>query len=190
MRMYTSVLLIALSAPGGGTTLVPQPPTWLSDYRAAYEQGRAKQRPLAVFFGTGEEGWNGLSREGTLGKEASGLLRTQYVCLYVDLSKRPGKQLAAEFKVSEGPALVISDHNGEHIALRYAGTLAGGDLTRTLRKYADTGRVVQATDTDPNREVRNSPAAQPVRQTVPAFPYTQPAYAPAFGGFGERTCST
>lgn len=156
--MYTSMMLFALLGAGAPAMDDTRSVEWLRGYAAAYQKGQREHRPLAVFFGKGATGWDQLSRDGSLGEEARQALRESYVPLYVDLGTEDGRKLAADFKVQAAPALVLTDRSCENLALRYAGTLAAGDLRRCLVKYADPNRVARATDTDPNAEVRYYPA--------------------------------
>src|SRR5262245_32102234 len=100
MRMYTSVVLIALSGCVAPANAVPEQPAWHNDYRLAAKQGESEKKPLAIVFGSGEAGWNSLSKDGKLGKEAQRLLNENYVCLYIDVSKSDGKRLAGSFEMS------------------------------------------------------------------------------------------
>jgi hypothetical protein len=146
--MYTSLVLLVLA---NGMIPAPRPdtPAWLSDYGAACRRGKAEKKPLAVFFGKGETGWEQVSKDGPLGEGAVRLLQAEYVPLYLDVETDYGRRMASAFGVKGVPALVISDRSGESLALRYSGTLGPADLRSCLARYADPDRVVRTTDTDP-----------------------------------------
>jgi len=167
--MFTSAVLVALSSILSPGELIPERPTWLNDYGAASKRGIAEQKPLAVFIGTGEAGWERISKEGELGKEAKQLLEAHYVCVYVDVNKQAGRALAAEFAISDGMGLVISDRGGKLQAFRHDGTLKPSELDRTLRRYADPDRVATTTETREDLGPRIvQPVYAPVRYYAPA----------------------
>jgi hypothetical protein len=176
MRMFTSLVLVALSSCLAHEALVPERPTWLSDYAVASNRGIAQRKPLAVFIGTGKAGWEGISKDGELGTEAKELLETHYVCVYLDTSKRAGRELAEAFAVSDSVGLVLSDRTGKLQAFKHEGELASSELQRYLRRYADPDRVVTTTETKEQLEYRAPP---PVRAPV--------YYAPV-RSFGGRSC--
>ncbi len=173
--MHTSILLLALAgaAPAAESA---ESPSWLQSYATAFAKAHKEGKPLAVFLGSGKEGWNQVSAEGGLGREARRLLDSRYVAVYLDTSREANRKLAGEFGIQEGPGLVLSDRGGDSMALRYSGRLQPADLQRALLKYSAPDRVVRATDTDPNEEVQYYPPT-PVQSAPPVF-------APAFGGFG------
>jgi hypothetical protein len=163
-RMFTSAVLVALSGLLAQGELIPERPTWLNDYGVASKRGIAEQKPLAVFIGTGEAGWDKISKEGELGKEAKQLLEAHYVCVYVDMNKRAGRALAAEFAISDGVGLVISDRSGGLQAFRHDGTLKPKELERSLRRYANPDRVATSTETREDLEPRPvQPVYAPIR---------------------------
>jgi hypothetical protein len=157
--MFTSAVLVALSSLLTQGELIPERPTWLNDYGVASKRGIAAQKPLAVFIGTGEVGWEKVSKEGELGTEAKQLLEAHYVCVYVDMNKKAGRELAEAFAILEGVGLVISDRTGQLQAFRHGGTLKPSELDRTLRRYAELNRVATTTET---REDLAPPVVQPV----------------------------
>jgi len=172
--MYTSVVLVALSGYFANAA-VPERPEWLSNYSLAYKQGQKERKPLAVVFGTGAEGWQKVSKDGKLGKEAQRLLDTRYVCVYVDLSTEEGRRLAESMEITDSAGIVLSDRTGAHQAFWHDGSLSEAELERQLRRHADPNRVVQTTETLQAEERRSY-----YPPTHPAPVYTQPN----FGGFG------
>jgi hypothetical protein len=166
--MFTSAVLVALSGLLAQGEMIPERPTWLNDYGVASKRGIAEQKPLAVFIGTGEAGWEKISKDGELGKEAKRLLEAHYVCVYVDMSKKDGRTLAEEFAISESAGLVISDRSGKLQSFRHDGTLKPSELERGLRRYADPNWVSTATETREDLEPRVvQPVYAPVRYYAP-----------------------
>jgi hypothetical protein len=177
--MYTSVMCLALSAGFvPSAAMIPAAPSWRSDYSLAVKEGQRDKRPLAVFVGSGAEGWDRLSKDGGLDKEARELLRTHYVCVYLDSSKERDRRLADQLELSDGRGVVLSDVSGEKQAFWHAGTLSNEQLNHYLRKYSDPAQVVTRTE----MVAQARPQAQPVYSPPPAY------YAPAFRSFGG--CST
>lgn len=164
--MLTSIVLLALS----GTT-VPSAPAanaWKVDYTEAVREGRLVRRPLAVWIGEGPNGWQQVCKDSKLSHETHELLASKYVCLYIDRGTTAGRKLAADFEITDGPGLVISDRDGDNQAFRHAGALSGDDLSRQLRRYADPERKVVRTETLESGEVRYYYSPQPVSAT-PTF---------------------
>src|SRR4051794_17356091 len=64
IRMYTSLVLVALAGSAPAPSLLARSPSWLGDYGAAYRLGRREHRPLAVVIGHGPAGWETLSKDG------------------------------------------------------------------------------------------------------------------------------
>jgi hypothetical protein len=179
--MSTAVVLIALS--GWLASPTPGEPTWLTDYGQARQQGREEGKPVAVFIGSGKAGWNDVSRDGRLRREARRLLAENYVCLYLDTDTKGGRRLASALEVSDGPGLVISSHSGQLQAFRHDGDLGDEDLTRYLTRYSDPDRVVQGTETARSARVSYY---QPV--SPPAVYYPAPVGFGGSRGFGGGGC--
>lgn len=147
--MYTSFALLALAgflAPAD----VKESPSWLSNYTEARKLGEKEQKPIAVFIGTGEAGWQKLCSEGKIGSEAEQLLKQKYVCLYVNTATKHGQQLATAFEMADNLGIVISDATGRLQAFRHEGDLVRGDLVRYLNRYSDPTRQVRTTETNPS----------------------------------------
>ncbi len=176
--MYTSLLLTTLAGLAA-ERLPAAEVAWSADYQAARQMVRSERKPLAVFLGSGENGYEKVCRDGTLSKAAQQALQKHYVSVYVDMSTPSGKQLARDFGITKSAGLVISDRGGATQAFHHNGPLKKADLTRTLTRYADPKLVVRRTETVP------APAAQP-RAAQPVQNAAAPAmnYAPPqFGGF-------
>jgi hypothetical protein len=181
--MSTTTLVVALASLVA--SYAPDSLSWQADYSSARRLGWEEARPLAVFIGSGKAGWNQVSRYGPLGKKAKELLAKNYICVYVNTDVEAGKELAMNFDVREGPALVISDHTGSYQAFRHSGDLPSEQLVGYLNRYADPDRVVRTTETNPSER----PSYFPVETYPGAFqPYYRPLnYSPLFSG-GGRSC--
>ena len=169
------VLLIAL---GLLNSAVLESPAWMTDYDLARKMGREGQKPLAVFVGSGANGWHQVTKEGKLAKESAQILADGYVCVYVDAEQPWGKRLASALELPNGLGLIISDRSGAVQAYYHAGDLANEDLAQHLQRYSDTERVVRTTETDSSQRVSYYP---PDRS---AYYYAPPQFS--FGG--GRSC--
>jgi hypothetical protein len=179
LRMYTSVLLFALS--GFASSPAANDPGWLEDYAIARQQGHKNSKPLAVFVGAGKAGWEQVSQEGELGREVRRLLAESYVCVYLDTEKKSGQALAEALEIADGPGIVISNSGGNLQAFRHEGDLSNDTLATYLRRYADPDRVVRFTESNPGRRV-----------SYYAPEYSNPApfisFGASFGGGGRGGC--
>ena len=155
--MYTSALLLALATYSAHAGILSVSPRWVNDYSLAYERGQKERKPLAVFVGTGPQGWDRLSREGRLGKEIEQILGVKYVCVYLDTDKEENQKLASSFDLTHQRGLIISDQSGAKQAFRAEEALSSVELARSLKKYADPDFVVTTTET-PVRPVTIVPA--------------------------------
>lgn len=183
--MHTSMALVALMGLLPTRASVDNP-TWLNDYSQARKLGQSESRPLAVFIGSGEQGYEKLLEGGKMSPQARRLLADQYVCVYVDTSTEAGRRLATDFAV-QTTGLVISDRSGDYQAFHFRGTLTDDDLTRSLKRFAAPDYVVRSTVTSPNEErVSYYPPQNGAGTTSPATYPSYPSYhsfAPAgFGG--------
>ncbi len=182
--MYTSVVLLAL------TGAVPQAapaatPDWYRDYGLAWRLGQSEKKPLAVFVGNGPGGWENVSKEGKLGEEVNLLLRTYFVCVYIDSSDLAGRRLSGSFELTDRPGIVLSDQKGDRQAFRHAGDLANRDLEFYLRKYSDPSRVVLTTETVAREEFRPPPVVAPAPPPVTFTNFAPASFiGPAVGGRG------
>ena len=130
--MITITLLLALEVLG----LPTLPPGWNHDYDLALQQASAAKKPLAVFIGTGKDGWKAVSAEGELGPELHRLLTDEYVCLYVDAGRAVHKELAQSFEAGKSPLLVLSTRNRAYQAYRHEGAQANANLALALKRHA------------------------------------------------------
>jgi hypothetical protein len=113
-----------------------QPPGWNDDYGLAVRQARAAKKPLAVFVGTGRDGWKAACSEGDLGPEVRRLLAEEYVCLYVDAGQAAHKELAQSFEAGQAPLLVLSSRCRAYQAYRHEGAQPTANLALALRRHA------------------------------------------------------
>jgi hypothetical protein len=119
----------------------PSTPTWNGSYSQAQEEAAGK-KPLAVVFGSGQEGWTKLVRS----EESKKLLAEQYVCVYVDTTSEAGKKLASSFAINNATGVVLSDRSGGLQAYWHNGDLADTNLVRSLRKYGNPQVIVSTTE--------------------------------------------
>jgi hypothetical protein len=145
--MYTSIVLTALAG-----LVVSRAPTvevaWSPDYSTARQVVQTEGKPLAVFLGSGESGYEKVCRSGVLSKDAQEALANKYVCVYVDMSTPAGKQLAKAFEISKPAGLVISDSSGAKQTFHHDGALSSKDLTRALSRFADPNLAPRTTVTN------------------------------------------
>lgn len=161
--MYTSLAILALAnfvAPSPA----PVSPHWSEDYWFAQKHAQKEQKPLAVFIGSGQNGFHKLSREGNLTQSIQKILAEKYVCVYLDTTQKNAKNLVEELEITKGLGLVISDRTGKVQAYHHDGGLAGSDLAAKLQRFADPDLQVQTTES--NSRTSNYPSGQN---------YTQPA---------------
>jgi hypothetical protein len=130
--VITFTFLLALEVIGLPTV----PPGWNHDYDVALQRANAAKKPLAVFIGTGKDGWKAVSAEGELGPDVHRLLADEYVCLYVDAGKAAHKELAQSFEAGKSPLLVLSSRNRAYQAYRHEGAQANANLALALKRHA------------------------------------------------------
>jgi hypothetical protein len=141
--MHTSLLLVALLGPGAAPRAL-ESPKWETSYRAGRETAREQHKPMAVFVGTGAEGWK-KACPGGLSAEAQKALE-DYVCVYVDSSQPEGQRLANTLEMSSGTGVVLSCGHAESQAFWHDGTLSSAELERSLKRYAK-GPTITRTET-------------------------------------------
>jgi hypothetical protein len=149
--MHTSIWLLALS---GFVSAAPAGLPWQSDYQAAKRLGAEVNKPLAVFLGSGTNGWKQLAREGGLSATARKILSDSYVCVHIDTATDKGKAWAGAFEMSGGLGIVLSDLGGKNQAYRHEGDLADANLVESLQRYADGSYVARASEGDSDTGAR------------------------------------
>jgi hypothetical protein len=146
--MYTTMLLVALAGLPGAND---GSPAWQTDYYQAKRQGAEEKKPLAVFIGTGLEGWNKLARDGRLKRDVDQVLAQKYIPVYIDTATPVGKRLAVAMGIETPIGIVISDSKGDLMAFYHEGDLADSDLSRYLARYSDPNRTVEWTESNPGK---------------------------------------
>lgn len=171
--MHTLMAVLALTT-GLTTANVQSNPAWLTDYGTARARVTADGKPMAVFVGSGQDGWTKVVRDGALSPNARKLLAEKYVCLYVNTETTSGRTLAGAFQLASR-GLVISDRAGTSQAYSLSGDLTGTELVQTLERYAD--RDIQMTETI----IREAPATVRPAVSYQVQPtYYAPQYAPQY----------
>ena len=165
--MCTPVVLVALTSFLAHGEVIPVRTGWLDDYSAASQKGRFLRRPLAVFIGSGEAGWGKVRQEASSESEASEILASHYVCVYLDTTKDEGRQLATAFDIHNGAGLVLSDASGKLQAFHHDGELGSTELPKYLRRYASPDRVALTTETREDLQPRPAPVAHPAYRYAP-----------------------
>ena len=155
--MFTTLAVVALSGLTAGK--VAPGPVWFNDYRVAQTRVSEAGKPMAVFVGTGNAGWEGVITGG-LDPAVSKLLSEKFVCLYVDTNTAGGRGLAKALQVGER-GLVISDKSGSTQAFSANGTLPVAEAKRALLAYADPASVTRT------EIVQAAPATSPVPTAPP-----------------------
>ena len=130
--MWTISCLFGLIVSG---TLNPAP-SWHRDYGQALTRAGAAQKPVAVFIGTGAEGWKAVCEDGELSLEVRRLLAEHYVCVYVDASQSGQESVVQSFEATRFPLLVLSTRNGTYQSYRHSGKLARASLAQALQRHA------------------------------------------------------
>jgi hypothetical protein len=143
--MNTSILTVVL----GGMLLAGQnaTPTWQENYGQAQLDSTAQNKPLAVVFGSGANGWTKVIREAPPAPEVMQALADKYICVYVDTSTPAGKKLAEGFGITSNLGLVISDRTGQLQAFWHQGDMSNDVMTRSLQRYASSQSAVTRTET-------------------------------------------
>jgi hypothetical protein len=177
---------IAFALLGGGVSVnIPDLPNWQNDYGLARARAGENHKPLAVFIGSGKEGWSKVAREGDLDPQVSRLLAQHYVCVYVDKQTDAGKELADAFEVPAATGLVISDRSGGVEAFHHNGALSRTDLAKALEKYSDPDRQVKTTESQVSVQAAVEPRYQlssPIQlQSTPAQYRGAPIYIRSVG---------
>lgn len=137
----TTFAAVVLSAALANEATVA--PAWESNYTRATETAIAQRKPLAVFIGRGEAGFAKVVG-GDMPTEASRLLASNYVAVYLNTDTAEGKRLATAFGVNEG--LVLSCRGCQVQALKYGGAVPAVELAGYLTKYSAPAVAVTTTE--------------------------------------------
>jgi len=132
--MYTSLIVLAMfGAPADISA-----PSW-QNYSQASQMVEKEKKPMAVFLGTGQKGWEKVA--GSLSTEAEKVLVASYICAYVDTNTPEGEKLAQAFELKNGVGLVLSDRKGEKQVFWHDGNLPQADLVRQLVRHSTSTRT-------------------------------------------------
>src|SRR5262249_16616743 len=130
--MFSIACLLALQVVGLPTV----PANWTYDYDLALQRGRAANKPVAVFIGTGKDGWKAICEEGEMGPEVRRRLADHYVCVDVDAGRASQQEMAQSFEAGRSPLVVLSTRDRAYQAYRHSGALGNASLAKALRRYA------------------------------------------------------
>jgi len=117
------------------STLIPTP-SWNRDYAQALVRAEAAKKPVAVFIGSGADGWIGVSEEGQLSLEVRRLLAEHYICVYLDASRSAEERVVRSFDAGQSPLVVLSSRNRAYQAYRHSGKIANASLAQVLQRHA------------------------------------------------------
>jgi hypothetical protein len=174
--MQVLSLMVALAGSFASAN-IPEQPQWQKSYSEARAWAAERQRPLAVFIGSGVSGWEKVSKDGSFDPKVYQLLKDKYACVYINTDTEAGKALAKSFEV-DGKGLVISDKTGNTEAFHHSGDLGKDQVAKALERYADP-KVATTTET----AAALSP--KPVMQySCPSCPN----YGGSFGGCPNGQC--
>jgi hypothetical protein len=180
MRNLIFTLTLTFFIP---TAVQAQNPSWQSDYAKAQQIAGTQQKPIAVVFGQGVNGWQQLGG-GSLTEPASRLLAERYIPCYVDTGNPGGRALARQFDMDGSTGIVISDRTGKLQAFWHQGPLSADLMVTYLSRYSDPNRTVVTTDRNP-AEPRFS--SYPPATYAPGY-YPSAGFAPAMGFGGGAAC--
>jgi hypothetical protein len=109
---------------------------WNTDYGYAIKYVRSHDKPLVILFDV-------LSPEAGEWDQATVFddqrldhdLTAEYIRLFVDLQGESGRQLAAEFGVTQYPSLVVVDRSGDWQVYRRSGYHSADELQSVLNRF-------------------------------------------------------
>ncbi len=152
---------------------------WEENYVQAKELGARLQKPLAVFVGSGAEGWKQVVREGNLNATVRQELRERFVPVYVNAESETGKQLVEAFELASKRGLIVSDRTGGLMAFHQDGIMELADLTKQLSRLGNPEHVVSVTETnDPSAPIYIAHAGTVRAPAAPANAYVNPFACP------------
>jgi len=169
--MSSFIAIVALAGSLASAN-IPEQPKWEKSYFEARTWAAERQKPLAVFIGSGVSGWEKVSKDGQFDAKVFQLLKDKYVCVYVDTDTETGKKLAQVFAVDR-KGLVISDKTGNTQAFHHSGDLSKDMLAKAVERYAD---VAQANSTESVATLAPPPVIK-YQSTCPSCPNYVPGYS-------------
>ena len=174
--MFTSLITLVLTVQ---TTALGADIKWTQDYAQAQQQCVAENKPIAVIVGSGNQGFAQLVRDGGLSKEASDLLSSNYVCVYVDAASPKGKQLAEAFELNGSTGVILSDRSGVYQKFWHEGALSNQELISNLTRCALNSTASSYGPTSqPVYQQSGSSVYQPTYQSGSSVYQAAPSYCP------------
>jgi hypothetical protein len=161
--MHTMIAIVALAGSLASAN-IPEQPKWEKSYFDARTWAMERQKPLAVFIGSGVSGWEKVAKEGGFDPKVYQLLKDKYVCVYIDIDTETGKALAKQFAVDK-KGLVISDKAGTTQAFHHSGDLSKELLAKAVERYSEVN-VAQSTES----VTTLAPPTAPVQYSCPSCP--------------------
>jgi hypothetical protein len=147
--MRTSIGMFALvgflSAFNG--TASAQDVVWKKTYSEARDHGQKVNKPLAVFVGTGANGFQKIIEEGSFSSDIRKIIAKEYIPVYLDADLAENQQLLKELGIASRKGLILSDRECGSQAFFHDGALSETELTRQLWRFADPSIVVRSTAT-------------------------------------------
>src|SRR5580658_8385406 len=134
--MSSWIAIVALAGSLASAN-IPEQPKWEKNYFDARTWAAERQKPLAVFIGSGVSGWEKVSKDGAFDPKVYQLLKDKYACVYIDSDTEAGKEMAKRFAV-ETKGLIISDKTLNTEAFYHNGDLSKDLVAKALERYADT----------------------------------------------------
>ena len=112
----------------------PAEKTWMNDYGAALQVAREEGRPLLVVI---EDAERGVRADAVKLSEAAAddALLAPYVLCRVDVGTSYGQQVAAAFKASDTPHVVITDRGARRQIFQRSGRMSSTEWRATLTAY-------------------------------------------------------
>lgn len=173
--MYTSVVFFSLAgfvvASHEAVSSVSAP-AWQSSYSLAMDQGQKLKKPLAIFVGTGKNGYENVTRDGSLSPAVRKILAQEFVSVYLDHADPKNQGVISNLGLAKDAGLVISDRSGSFMAVHHQGTVEPTQLLAYLQEYSNPDVWVR--ETKSNAVARNS--FYPVQEQRPAGYYQPQRY--------------
>lgn len=133
MHTTAAVLMLAFGA------MAADAQEWTSDYGAALKVARAENRPLLIVI---EDAGQPAVRAEQVKQVAAGAgdaLLAPYVLCRVDVGTEYGRKVAASFRATRTPHVVITDRGARRQIFQRSGRMASSEWRATLTTYR-TGR--------------------------------------------------
>lgn len=155
--MHTSFGVFALASFLLAPSPTPSNVVW-RDYHVAQDCGVKEQKPLAVFVGTGQKGYQNLTG-GKWDDKIAGLLAEHYVCVYLDTAATGSPDLVQALAITRGQGLVLSDRTGYQQAFHHDGPISPTELAKQLRYFSAPDLPLRTTISNVNQRASYYPAS-------------------------------